>query len=132
MGESKKILVVDDDRECLEFAETVLSREGYEVITATDGKEGFEKAAAQHPDLIILDVLMPEQDGWDTCDQLRALRETRNVPVVYLTCVEGPKTLYTSHGLFDTDWDEYLAKPVTPKDLAGVVGRLLRQAAAAR
>ena len=132
MDEKKRILVVDDDSDSLEFAAATLTREGYEVITATDGKEGLAKAVDQHPDLVILDVVMPEQDGWDTCDQLREIRELRKVPVVYLTCVEGPGTLYTDHGLYETVWDEYLRKPVVAKDLLRVVGRLLQGQAAAR
>jgi two-component system alkaline phosphatase synthesis response regulator PhoP len=132
MDEKKRILVVDDDSDSLEFAAATLTREGYEVITATDGKEGLAKAIDQHPDLVILDVVMPEQDGWDTCDQLREIKELQKVPVVYLTCVEGPGTLYTDHGLYETVWDEYLRKPVVAKDLVRVVGRLLQRQAAAR
>jgi two-component system alkaline phosphatase synthesis response regulator PhoP len=130
MNERKKILVVDDDRECLEFAKAVLVHEGYEVVTATDGRDGMEKARSECPDLIILDVLMPEQDGWDTCDNLRSEQEFRFVPIVYLTCVEGPKSLYTSHGAFETDCDEYLTKPVVPKNLVAVVKRLLEKSMA--
>jgi len=132
MTESRKILVVDDDQECLEFAESVLTRAGYEVVTATNGCDGLEKAKAERPDLIILDVLMPERDGWDTCDDLRSAEETRRVPIVYLTCVEGPKTIYGSHGAFETEWNEYLTKPVSPKNLVGVVRRLLDKSAALR
>ena len=132
MEEKKRILVVDDDSVCLEVARDALTPEGYEVITATDGKEGLAKAIKQRPDLIILDVVMPEQDGWDTCDQLREIRELRNVPVVFLTCVESPGTLYASHGLYETDWDEYLRKPVNAKEIFRVVGKLLHRTAAVR
>jgi two-component system alkaline phosphatase synthesis response regulator PhoP len=132
MSERKKILVVDDDRDCLEFAEGVLAEEGYEVITARDGQEGLERARSECPDLIILDVLMPEEDGWEICDKLRSSRETRSVPILYLTCVEGPKTLYASHGALETEWDEYLTKPVSPQLLAGAVKRLLERSAVLR
>ncbi len=132
MEERKKILVVDDDCECTEFAEGVLTAEGYEVITASDGQEGLEKARSQCPDLIILDVLMPEQDGWDTCDQLRSAQETRRVPIVYLTCVPGAKSIYAPHGALETDWDEYLNKPITPQNLIAAVRRLLEKAEAVR
>jgi DNA-binding response OmpR family regulator len=132
MRERKKILVVDDDRECLDFAEGVLAGEGYEVITATSGQEGLEKARSECPDLIILDVVMPEQDGWDTCDELRSGRETRQVPIVYLTCVGAPTTLYAPHGALETEWDEYLTKPVSPRNLAAAVKRLLEKSAVLR
>lgn len=129
MTERKRILVVDDDRDCVAFAEAVLRRAGYEVISATDGCQGLEKAKAERPDLIILDVLMPERDGWDTCDDLREAEETRRVPIVYLTCVAGPKTIYGSHGAFETEWNEYLTKPVSPKHLVSVVQKLLEKTA---
>jgi two-component system alkaline phosphatase synthesis response regulator PhoP len=131
-GEKKRILVIDDEQQCLEFAVDVLAGEGFDVITAMDGEEGLKRARSESPDLIILDVFMPEQDGWDTCDKLRDAAETRQVPIVYLTCVESPKTLYTEHGAYETDWDEYLTKPVTGKQLLGVVRRLLEKAAAPR
>ncbi len=130
MSERKKVLVVDDDCDCIEFAQGVLTREGYDVITASDGQEGLEKARSECPDLIILDVIMPEQDGWDTCDELRSAQETRRVPIVYLTCVPGAKTIYGPHGALETDWDEYLTKPVAPQNLVAVVRRLLEKAAA--
>ncbi len=132
MGERKKILVVDDDRECRDFARDVLSTEGYEVILAQDGEEGLERARAECPDVIILDVLMPEEDGWDICDRLRSVRETRSVPIMYLTCVEGPKSLYASHGALETEWDEYLTKPISPQLLVGAVKRLLERSAVLR
>jgi DNA-binding response OmpR family regulator len=132
VSDRKRILVVDDDQECLDFAEGVLAPEGFEVITAMNGEEGLRKAMSECPDLIILDVFMPEQDGWDICDKLRGQTEMRRVPIVYLTCVQGPRTLYMSHGAFETDWDEYLTKPVTGKQLLGVVRTLLEKVAATR
>lgn len=127
MSEGKKVLVVDDDADCLEFAKVALERAGFEVTTATNGQEVTAVAGAVHPDAIILDVMMPEQDGWDTCDKLRSIRATCKVPIVFLTCVESPKTLYAAHGAFETDWDEYLTKPVTGKELVATVKRLLKR-----
>ena len=131
MNEKKRILVIDDDQECIEFAKLVLTADGFDVITAMDGVEGVEKASTERPDLIVLDVVMPEQDGWDTCDKLKSSPVTGNIPIVYLTCVKGPKTLYAPHGAFETVWDEYLSKPVTRKELVATVRKLLEQSAAA-
>ena len=75
--------------------------------------------------------MMPKQDGWDTCNKLRDTCEGRTIPIIYLTCVDLPKSLYDHHIAFDTDWDEYLTKPVTPKELISVVRRLLQKAAVA-
>ncbi len=130
--EKAKILVVDDDPECLQLVAEVLTREGYQVITAVEGREGVEKARNECPRLIILDVLMPEQDGWDTCDELRSEPDIRTVPIIYLTCVDVPKTLYAPHGALETDWDEYLTKPVAPGKLVAAVKRLLGETAAVR
>ncbi len=129
MKERKKILVVDDDQDCLDFAQEILTKEGYEVFTALDGSEGCDKAKSVCPDMIILDVMMPKQDGWDTCDKLRDTPEGRTIPIVYLTCVDLPKSHYVSHIVFDTDWDEYLTKPVAPEELISVVSRLLQRVA---
>lgn len=120
-----RVLVIDDDCECLELARAVLSREGLEVCTATDGEEGQRKALALRPDLIVLDVLMPEADGWDTCDALRSLPELKGVPIVFLSCVEPPKSVFVPHGALDTVWDEYLTKPLRPKELIAAVRKHL-------
>lgn len=123
-----KILVVDDDEHDLELARRALADEGYEVITASDGREAVPKARTERPDLVVLDVVMPEQDGWDTCDELRAAEETRSVLIVFLTRVDTPKTLYAPHAAFETDWDEYLTKPITPRKLVAAVRQLFEKA----
>ncbi len=127
MDKNKKILMVDDDRNFLESVKTVLTKKGFEVVTAKNGDEGMRKALSEQLDLVILDVMMPGQDGWDLCDSLRSKDELRNIPIIYFTCVEAPKSLYQSHGAFETDWDEYLTKPVTPKKLLETVEKLLEK-----
>ena len=126
------ILIADDSPTAITLLRRILAPLGHRIVTATDGDEAARRVVEGPPDLIILDVVMPEQDGWDTCDQLREIRELRNVPVVFLTCVEGPGTLYASHGLYETDWDEYLRKPVNAKEIVRVVGKLLHRTAAVR
>jgi two-component system alkaline phosphatase synthesis response regulator PhoP len=122
-----KILVVDDDEQDRELARRALADEGYEVVTASDGREAVQKAKTERPDLVLLDVMMPEQDGWDTCDMLRAAEETRSTLIVFLTRVDPPRTLYTDHAAFDTDWNDYVTKPLTPRKLVDVVQRLLEK-----
>ena len=114
-------MLIDDDGDCLEYIGDILKEEGYDVVTAADGREGFEKAVSGHPDMIFLDLMMPEQDGWDTCDELRSISITESIPIVYLTCVNPPKSLYESHVAFETDWDEYLNKPLKKKELLATV-----------
>ena len=132
MNERKRILVIDDDRECIEFVENVLTRKGFDVIAALDGQEGLTKAISDRPDLIILDVVMPEQDGWVTCEKIRSTTEIANVPIIYLTSVDSPKSLFMDHGAFETDWDEYLTKPVTPKSLHTAVMKVLKKSVSVR
>jgi len=122
-----KILVVDDDEHDLELTRRVLADEGYEVVTASDGREAVQRARTERPDLIVLDVMMPEQDGWDTCDELRAAEETRSMLIVFLTRVDTPRTLYTAHGAFETDWDDYITKPIAPRKLVAAVQRLFEK-----
>ena len=127
----KKILFIDDQIECIEYVTSVLRNDDFNVIYAMDGEEGLKKAVSDRPDLIVLDVMMPELNGWDICDKVRSIPEIANVPIVYLTCVEGPRTLYQTHGAFETVWDEYITKPVRPKELLTVVKKLLQKSAAA-
>ncbi len=125
MKAKKKILLIDDDCECIEYIGSILAKAGFQVVSAMNGEEGLQRAASEHPDLILLDVMMPEMDGWDTCDGVRAAGEIDNVPVVFLTCVKPPKNVSQPHGALETSWDEYLTKPVRRKELLATVGRLV-------
>ena len=125
MKVSKKILLIDDDDECIMIIGSILEKAGFEVISAMDGQEGLERAASEHPDLILLDVMMPEMDGWDTCDSIKANKGINDVPIVYLTCVNPPKSLHQSHGALETDWDEYLTKPIRRNQLLATVNKLV-------
>ena len=124
-----RILAVDDDTDILDLIKHVLEPNGFDVITASNGNEGVVKAVAERPDLILLDVMMPEQDGWDTCDVLRATPGLARVLVVFLTNVDLPSSLYQRHGAFETDWDEYIIKPFKPAALLDAVKAMLSKSA---
>ena len=115
----KKVLVVDDDVDFCEATKLLLDSKGYEVILAHDGKEGLEKVRAARPDLVILDVMMPEMNGYDVCVVLKADGELRKTPVILLTAVDQHlfKTTYTQAMGLMTEADDYIAKPVEPQDL---------------
>ena len=81
----KKILLVDDSSTVLLMERTILSRSEYDVVTARDGQEGLEKARAEKPDLILMDVVMPRMDGIETCWRLREREDTRAIPVLLVT-----------------------------------------------
>ena len=113
-----RILVVDDSATIRRSAETMLSKEGCEVITAENGFEALSKITRHHPDLIFVDIMMPRLDGYQTCAIIKNNAEFRNTPVVMLTSKDG---------LFDmargrvVGSDQYLTKPFTREELLGAV-----------
>lgn len=118
---AKKILVVDDEPPILELVRFNLEKEGFTVITASDGEEGLRRARGEAPDLVILDLMLPGVDGIEVCQQLR--RET-NVPVLMLTAKseEFDRVLGLSVGA-----DDYVTKPFSPRELVARVKALLRR-----
>jgi len=114
-----RVLVVDDDESSLEISKRILSKRGYSVITATSGAAGIELAQEQHPDIIVLDVIMPEMDGWQVLETLRGQAETRDIPIIMQSML-SERELGLSMGA-----DEYLTKPVDKADLPNAVKKLL-------
>jgi len=123
----KKVLLVDDDVEFCEATKLLLESKGYEVVLAYDGKEGLQQARAEGPDLVILDVMMPEMNGYDVCVVLKADPELKKLPVVLLTAVDRDlfKTTYTRAMGLMTQADDYIAKPVDPEELVKRVHDLM-------
>lgn len=117
----KRILVVDDEAPILELVRFNLEKEGFAVITASDGEDGLRRARSEAPDLVILDLMLPGIDGIEVCQQLR--RET-NVPVLMLTAKteEFDRVLGLSVGA-----DDYVTKPFSPRELVARVKALLRR-----
>jgi len=129
MGETKKkILVVDDDQDDLKMISMILEPEGYEVVTAGNGVEALQKVESADPDLILLDVMMPELDGFAACDKLKSSPESQGIPIVLLTGVakQITKTKYPIDGVLRAQAEEYLEKPVDPEELLRVVASFLR------
>jgi len=121
----QKILLVDDEPDILEFLSYNLKKEGYEVYTAENGKRGIEIAEKQNPDLIILDVMMPEMDGIETCSEMRKISKLKNTLIAFLSARNED---YTQIAGFDSGADDYITKPVKPKVLVSRVKALLRRA----
>jgi len=113
------VLVVDDDQSSREISKRILSKRGYSVLTADDGASGIEIAREQHPDIIVLDILMPGMDGWQVLEQLRDIPETADIPIIMQSML-SERELGLSLGA-----DEYLTKPVDKSDLPNAVRRLL-------
>jgi len=117
-GRDFRVMVIDDSKTIRRTAETLLKREGYEVITATDGFEALSMIADYRPELIFLDIMMPRLDGYQTCALIKHHRVFRHTPVVMLSSKDG---------LFDrargrvVGSDNYLTKPFTREELLGVI-----------
>lgn len=119
-----KILLVDDEPDILEIVGYNLSNEGYQVITATNGVEAVKKAKKELPQLIILDVMMPEMDGIEACEIIRKDVDLKNAIITFLTA-RGED--YSQVAGFDAGADDYITKPIKPKVLISKVKALLRR-----
>tara|TARA_B110001450_G_scaffold28262_1_gene24686 strand:- start:10361 stop:11047 length:687 start_codon:yes stop_codon:yes gene_type:complete len=119
-----KILLVDDEPDILEIVGYNLSSGGYEVFTASDGLKGIEIAKKEVPNLIILDVMMPNMDGIEACEKLRELPELSNTIITFLTARSED---YSQVAGFDAGADDYITKPIKPKVLLSKVKGLLRR-----
>lgn len=120
----KKVLIADDEPDILEIIQFNLQNEGYEVVTAKNGIEAIDQAKRQHPDLIILDIMMPGKNGIEVCDILRLQPAFNDTLIVFLTALSDEGT--EIKGL-ETGADDYLTKPVSPKVLVSKVNALFRR-----
>ncbi len=119
-----KILLVDDEPDILEIVGYNLTSEGYTVITANNGIKAVSKAKKELPHLIILDVMMPEMDGIEACEQIRKIPELSNTLIAFLTA-RGED--YSQVAGFEAGADDYITKPIKPKVLVSKVKALLRR-----
>ncbi|MDY7032789.1 MAG: response regulator [Thermodesulfobacteriota bacterium] len=129
MEKTQRVLVVDDDPDLVESVKMMLENKNYEVITAYDGIEGLQKAKEDSPDLIILDVMMPNKDGYEVCHELKADPQYNDIPILLLTAVvsEMSKTTYTHRMGMEIDADDYIDKPVEPAELVKRAEALLQK-----
>lgn len=119
-----KILLVDDEEDILEIVGYNLSKEGYIVSTATNGKDAVKLAKSIVPHLVILDVMMPEMDGIEACELMRKMPELDNTVITFLTARAED---YSQLAGFEAGADDYISKPIKPKVLVGKVKSLLRR-----
>ncbi len=121
-----KILLVDDDPDIIELLEYNLQKEGFETKSALDGIQALEVAKTFKPDLILLDVMMPRQDGIETARQLRLIPEFKEVYILFLTARAEE---YTEVAAFDVGADDYIVKPIKPRALVSRIKAMLRREA---
>src|ERR671922_1388155 len=121
-----RVLVVEDERDVAELIRYNLNKEGYDVIVAPTGADALKEARAARPDLVLLDIMVPQLNGWEVCRRLKHDAETRNIPVIMVTgrVEEGDKVLG-----FEMGADDYVTKPFSPRELVArirAVGRRRR------
>ncbi len=119
----KLILAIDDEKDILKLLHYNLEREGYQVLTAKSGEEGLEVARAKHPDLIILDIMLPEMDGLEVCRILRSNKETKHIPVLMLTAKTSEVDQIVG---FELGANDYISKPFSVKVLSARIKNIFR------
>jgi len=119
-----KILLVDDEPDILEIVEYNLKNQGYQVYTASNGVEALKTAKKIIPNLILLDIMMPEMDGIETCEKIRTLKSLENTLIAFLTARNED---YSHVAGFDAGADDYITKPIKPKVLISKIKSLLRR-----
>jgi CheY-like chemotaxis protein len=129
VNKKARILLIDDDDDFVASTKTVLESKPYEVIVATNGDEGINKAKTEKPDLILLDIIMPVKDGFTAAEQLKKEPNLANIPVLMLTSFSqaGSGTGIPRGRGFSLEAEDYIEKPVSPKDLLAVVAKYLKQ-----
>jgi two-component system alkaline phosphatase synthesis response regulator PhoP len=127
MNDKKKVLVVDDEPDFVAVVQSNLEKEGFEVDVAYNGVEGLEKVKTFQPDCIVLDVMMPEMDGFEVCKELKKDEATSDIPIVMLTAVAShvSSTRYSHYDGMSMEADDYLAKPASAEQITNSVRSLL-------
>jgi two-component system response regulator VicR len=122
-----RILCIDDEKEIIDLIRLILMRKGYEVAGAIGGEEGLAKAHSWKPDLVLLDLMMPDMDGWEVFHRIRADETLAEVPVIVVTA--RAQSIDRVLGLHVARVNDYISKPFTPQDLIESVERVLAKKA---
>jgi two-component system alkaline phosphatase synthesis response regulator PhoP len=120
----KTILVVDDEKDLLDLIEYNLKKEGFNVLKAVNGEEGIEKAKEFHPDLVLMDIMMPKMDGMEAVEKMRKDDELKSIPIIFLTARSDEKT--EVEGL-NKGGDDYITKPISTTKLISRIKAVLRR-----
>ncbi|MDQ3006782.1 MAG: response regulator [Chloroflexota bacterium] len=120
----KSILCIEDEPEMIDLMRLILGRRGFTVKGAAGGIEGLRMIRAERPDLVLLDLMMPDMDGWEVYQQMKADENTKNIPVIVVTA--KAQSIDKVLGLHIAKVDDYLAKPFSPQDLLSSVERVLK------
>jgi two-component system, OmpR family, response regulator VicR len=119
----KKVVCIEDELEMIELVKLILSRHNFQVTGAVGGQQGLEKIADVKPDLVLLDLMMPEMDGWEVYQKMKASEEMQNIPVIVVTA--KAQSIDRVLGLHIARVDDYITKPFGPQELLESVERVL-------
>ncbi len=124
---NKKVVYIEDEPEMIDLVRLILSRKGYEVIGANGGREGLDAIRQKLPDLVLLDLMMPDMDGWDVYQQMKSVEATRDIPVIVITA--KAQSIDKVLGLHIAKVDDYISKPFSPQELVESVEKVIGQRA---
>ena len=119
----KRLVYVEDEQEMIDLVRLILTRRGYEVIGANGGREGLDTIRRENPDLVLLDLMMPDMDGWDVYQQIKADENTRDIPVIVVTA--KAQSIDKVLGLHIAKVNDYISKPFSPQELIDSVEKVL-------
>lgn len=121
----KRIVCIEDEPGMIDLIQLILNRKGFEVFGAPGGKEGLQMVREMHPVLVLLDLMMPDMDGWEVYQQMKAEESTRNIPVIIVTA--KAQNIDKVLGLHIAKVDDYIAKPFGPQELIDSVEKILNR-----
>ena len=125
-GNAKQIIYIEDEQDMIDLVRLILNRKGYEVKGANGGREGLDLIRANSPDLVLLDLMMPDMDGWDVYQQLKADEATRTIPVIVITA--KAQNIDKVLGIHIAKVDDYICKPFSPQQLIDSVESVVSRA----
>lgn len=120
---SRKVVYIEDEQEMIDLVRLILVRKGYEVIGASGGREGLDVVRQTLPDVVLLDLMMPDMDGWDVYQQMKADEVTRQIPVIVVTA--KAQNIDKVLGLHIAKVEDYISKPFSPQELVVSLERVL-------
>jgi two-component system response regulator VicR len=124
MGEEKKVVVcIEDEREMIDLVKLILGRKGFDLVGAVGGREGLQTVRRIKPDLVLLDLMMPDMDGWEVYQQMKADDELKDTPVIVVTA--KAQSIDKVLGLHIAKVDDYVTKPFSPQELLHSVNKVL-------
>ncbi|HLF02592.1 MAG TPA: response regulator [Anaerolineales bacterium] len=123
MAENKKVICVEDDPGMIDLITLILARRGYDVLGASGGRQGLEMIDREKPAIVLLDLMMPDMDGWEVYQQMKASETMKNIPVIVITA--KAQSIDKVLGLHIAKVDDYVTKPFSPQDLLDSIERIL-------